>query len=383
MRAWVRRGRTVVTAVLMACGCARSALAQMPQRGSVPDASPAPDPSHDSTRTVDVTIVAGGDDTDPLLGTVRELLGRLGLGVNPHLVAVGSPGSEAGGPPSGPSGLSVWIDLASRYEARTIVRRGSTEVRRTIARDSSPAIVREEIGEAVRSGVEAELLTDAPTTPTPPVASAAPPAPSPVAAETSMPLAASDRWFALDLTIFAGGGPVAGNSAVVTRIGGGAVIGSRRRLRPSLTVTAAYFVPFSTALSGVMMETTFVSVRAVPAIEIVHTSWLGVNVGVGGGVDVISVNPSASSSATGIRFTPPASRVDPILTALATAYMALAPGVAFTVVVGTDVDFVPPEYRVGGAQGGDILTPWRVQPLALAGFTFTAVGKELFAARTP
>ena len=71
------------------------------------------------------------------------------------------------------------------------------------------------------------------------------------------------------------------------------------------------------------------------------------------------------------------------MTALATAYMALAPGVAFTVVVGTDVDFVPPEYRVGGSQGGDILTPWRVQPLALAGFTFTAVGKELFAARTP
>jgi hypothetical protein len=380
MRAWVRRGRTVVAAVLMACGCARSALAQAPERGSVPDASPAPDSSHDSTRTVDVTIIAGGDDADPLLGTIRELLGRLGLGVNPHLVAVGSPGSEDG---ATPAGLSVSIDLASRYEARTIVRRGSTEVRRTIARDSSPAIVREEIGEAVRSGVEAQLLLDAATTANPPVATAPPPAAPPVAAETSPPLTVSDRWFALDLTIFAGGGPVASNSAVVPRIGGGAVIGSRRRLRPSLTVTAAYFVPFSTPLSGVTMETTFVSVRAVPAIEVVHTSWLGVNVGVGGGVDVISVNPSVATGSTGINLTPPASRVDPILTALATAYMALAPGVAFTVVVGTDVDFVPPEYQVGGAQGGEILTPWRLQPLALAGFTFTAVGKELFAARTP
>ena len=379
MRAWVRRGRTVVTAVLMACGCARSALAQMPQRGSVPDASPAPDSPHDSTRTVEVTIIAGGDDADPLLATIRELLGRLGLGVNPHLVAVGSPGSEDG---ATPAGLSVSIDLASRYEARTIVRRGSTEVRRTIARDSSPAIVREEIGEAVRSGVEAQLLSDAATTANPPVAVTPPPAPAPVAAETGTPLAVSDHWFALDLTIFAGGGPVASNSAVVPRIGGGAVIGLRRRLRPSLTVTAAYFVPFSTPLSGVTMETTFVSLRAVPAIEIVHTSWLGVNVGVGGGVDVISVNPSVATGSTGINLTPPASRVDPIVTALATAYMALAPGVAFTVVVGTDVDFVPPEYQVRGAQGGEILTPWRVQPLALAGFTFTAVGKELFAART-
>ena len=90
------------------------------------------------------------------MGTIRELLGRLGLGVEPHLVAVASPAPSAGGP----AGLSVWIDLASRYEAVAIVRRGRTEVRRTIARDSSPAIVREEIGEAVRSGVEAQLLSD-------------------------------------------------------------------------------------------------------------------------------------------------------------------------------------------------------------------------------
>ena len=91
------------------------------------------------------------------------------------------------------SGLSVWIEpgVALR-SSTTIVRRGSTEVRRTIARDSSPAIVREEIGEAVRSGVEAQLLSDAATSATPPVVSAPPLAPVPVAAEKSTPLAVSD-----------------------------------------------------------------------------------------------------------------------------------------------------------------------------------------------
>jgi hypothetical protein len=378
MRAWVRRGRTVVTAVsMMGLCCARSALAQLPQGGNVPDASSPPE----SMRTVDVTIVAGGEDADPLMGTIRELLGRLGLGVEPHLVAAPS----AAGEPAGPAGLSVWIDLASRYEAVAIVRRGRMEVRRTIARDSSPAIVREEIGEAVRSAVEAQLLSDAASSPPAPAVAAPLPPPGPAhGPETPPASTSSNRWFALDLTLLAGGGPVADGSGFVPRVGGGVVIGSRRRLRPSLTVTATYVVPFESPLSNVTTRTTFVSLRAVPAIEVLHTSWLAVNVGAGGGVDIISVDPSTRADATAIQVKPQiANRVDPIVTALATAYLALAPGVALTLVAGTDVDFVPPVYAVAGPGGGDILSPWRVRPVALAGFTFTAVGNELFAARAP
>jgi hypothetical protein len=377
MQGAARRGPAVVAVVLIQAWCASTALAQTPQGATVPDAAPPPD----STRMVDVTIIAGGDDAEPLLGSIRELIGRLGLGVDAHVVSAAPP------PPT--AGLSVWVDLASRYEAVTIVREGRTEVRRTIPRDSSPAIVREEIGEAVRSGVEAQLQADAARNAPPPAAPSAPsaPAPPPVAGPEKLPPpTSSPRWFALDLTVLGGGGPVASNAVAVARIGGGVVIGSRRRLRPSLTVTAAYFVPFDKGNSGATATATFVSLRAVPSIEILHAPWLGLNVGAGGGVDIISIDSVGGSTqpngSTIVPTGPVPERVDPILTALATAYLELAPSVAFTVAVGTDVDFVPPEYVVG-PQESPVLDPWLLRPFALAGFTFTAVGSELFAARTP
>ena len=338
-------------------------------------------------RTVSVTIVAGGDDADPLVATVRELLGRVGLNVDAHLVATPSAGPE---PAEAPAGLSVRIDLASRYEAVVSVRRGRTELRRTVPRDSTPAVVREEIGEAVRLGVEAQLLADASRSAPPPPAPLPAPAPAPVVPEAPPPVAASSRWFALDLTILAGGGLVATEAGFVPRVGGGAVIGSRRRLRPSLTVTAAYVVPFGATLSTdtatVTTQASFVSLRAVPAIEILHASWVAVNVGAGGGVDVISVDtPQQREPASVVQPSAVPNKVEPIVTGLATAYAALAPGVAFTLVVGADVDFDPRQYYVAGPEGKDIpiLTTWRVRPVALAGFTFTAVGSSLFAARTP
>jgi hypothetical protein len=379
MQRAARRGPAVVVAVLIQAWCASTALAQTPQGATVPDAAPPPD----STRMVDLTIIAGGDDADPLIGSIRELLGRLGLGVDAHVVS-------AAPPPQPPAGLSVWVDLASRYEAVTIVREGRTEVRRTIPRDSSPAIVREEIGEAVRSGVEAQLQADAARNPPPPAAPSAPPAPAPppvAGPEKLPPPTSSPRWFALDLTVFGGGGPVASNSGpVVFRIGGGVVLGSRRRLRPSLAVTAAYFVPFDANNSNVpnlQAHTNFVSLRAVPSIEVLHTPWLSLNVGAGGGVDIISVGPQQLNNDSTVSPRPSVpGRVDPILTALATAYLALAPSVTFTIIAGTDVDFVPPRYAVDPSKS-QVLDPWPVRPFALAGFTFTAVGSEQFAARTP
>ncbi len=382
MRGAARRGRAVVAAVSVGWWwCTGSAFAQIPQDGGAGDANPAPESTRvpEPARTVDVTVVAGGDDTDALMGTIRELLGRLGLGIEPHVVAAGSP-AVAPGEPS--PGLSVWIDFASRYEAVTIVRRGRTEVRRTIPRDSSSAIVREEIGEAVRSGVEAQLLVDATASaPPPPVAPALPP-PAPVVREAPAPAPESTRWFALDLTILAGGGFVSSDSGVVPRVEGGGVLGSRRRLRPSLTVTAAYSVPFDgDPHSGVTARESAVSLRAVPGIEIAHTSWLALDVGVGGGVDIISISPKPSTTSA-FQALPVPDRVDPILTAEASLYLALAPSVAFTVVAGADVDFVPPVYTIS-PPSQDVREPWRVRPVALAGFTFTAIGRELFAARTP
>jgi hypothetical protein len=369
MRRWAW-GRGTVAALSMSAwlsSFAPGAWAQVP-RG---DSDRHGESSTESKRTVDVTIVAGGEDTVPLMGTIGEDVGRLGLEAVPHLVAFPEPPPAAG---TRTQNLDVWVDLASRYEALVVVRSDHLEVRRTIARDGSPAVVREEIGEAVRSAVEAELAPQEAPPAAPPVVLAAPPAPSPTIFERPTPLPApSARWLALDITMLAGGGFVSSESGVVPRVGGGVVLGSRRRLRPSLTVTAQYLVPFDSLVSNVSIRTSIVGLRAVPAVEVLHASWVALDLGAGGGIDIVSVGSPKSVP----------TYVDPILTALATAYVALTPGVVLTLVAGAEVDLAPPGYYVGPAPAEATLAPWRVRPVVMAGFTFPAFGGGLFAARTP
>jgi hypothetical protein len=374
----MRRDRGIVVALLMGGFVVRGALAQAQPEGGVGDA-----PAKLPGRAVDVTILAGGGEADPLMDTIRELFGRLGLAVHAHFVATLEEAQDAGSPPAG---MSVRIDLGSRYEALLVVRNDLVEVRRTISRDASPAIVREEIADAVRSAVDSQLLRDEARTapPAPAIVSSAPIAsPPPVVVEAPAPRPES-RSFALDLTAFAGAGPIASGSTlswVGARVGGGLVLGLRRGRRPSLTITASYLVPFDSAAANtrVKSNTDIVSIRAVPALEIVHASWIALDVGVGGGVDVITLRPTALAPFQAANST---SEPDPIATALARVEVGLAPSVAFTLVVGSDFDFASRHYFVQTTGREDLLVPSPVRPLALAGFTFTAVGTGLFAARS-
>lgn len=386
----MRRDRGILVALFVGGIVVRGSSAHAQSdvgTGAATDAAPSPVP-----RSVDVIIVGGGNEADPLMDTVRELCGRLNLALSPHFIA--DP-EQAGSALPSSTDMSVRIDLASRYEAVIIVRHDLAEVRRTISRNASPSIVREEIADAVRSAVEAQLLWDetrpAPPTPEPIVSIAPPPppAPSPAPIPDASPPRNVDRRFALDLTMLAGGGPVASGSSLVARVGGGLVLASRLGPRPSLTLTASYAIPFDSTLGNgnVTSQTDIVSIRAVPAIEVFHSSWIALGVGAGGGVDVITLKPSAA------QLSPPLSiavqqvrpRIDPMVTAIATAEVGLAPGVAFTLVVGSDFDLAPlRRYFVdeGAGNGPDLLVPWRVRPVALAGFTFTAVGAGLFASRS-
>jgi hypothetical protein len=374
------------------------ALAQAPnahlsQGGTVPDGGSSPVHSRPAapagSQSVDVSIVAGGEDAAPLMDTLRELVGRLGLETHPHVM--GAPGADAGAAP--PPGLSVEVDLGSRYEAVVIVRSGRTEIRRSIPRDGSPAVVREEIGEAVRSTVESQLLSDEARSPAAPAAVVAAPPPAPVTTEAPRPAAPPTGWFALDITTLAGIEQVADGSGLVPHIGGGAVVGSRRGRRPSLTATGAYLVPFNTpfetSLGTLTAHTTIVALRAIAALELWRLAGFAVDVGAGGGLDIVSIDASANATAPSMTTEfrrQPSTRVDPVLTAVATGYAALTPGVALTLVAGVEWDLTPPQYVVdvvGGPGGGNLLAPWRVRPVVLAGFTFTALGGGLFSGRGP
>jgi hypothetical protein len=360
--------------------------------------SGAPSSPGASTRTLDVTLIDGGDDAGLLMDTIRELVRRLGLGLVPHTVtagvSAGDASADAGTSP--PAGLAVSVDLASRHEVVVIVRNGPIEVRRTIPRDASPAIVREEISEAVRSAVESQLLADETPRPPTPAPPASPPPVAPIVVTESpspspSPSPSSSRGLAVDLTTLAGAGGIADGAGPVAHVGGGFVVGSRHKWRPSVSVTGEYVVGFDTSYSTVTPVTShasLVSLRAMPALEVVHGSWIALDVGAGAGVDIIAVTAvlsGAASASPTIRLNPDvATKVDPVLTARATAYVALAPGVALTVVVGGDVDLASRHYFIDdGAQDPEVFVPWRVRPVVLAGFTFTAAGSGLFAARVP
>jgi hypothetical protein len=69
------------------------------------------------------------------------------------------------------------------------------------------------------------------------------------------------------------------------------------------------------------------------------------------------------------------SRIDPIVTAVLTAYASLTSGVVVFVSAAADTDLAIRHYvNVEGSAQSDVLTTWRVRPMILAGFGFTAIG---------
>jgi hypothetical protein len=172
---------------------------------------------------------------------------------------------------------------------------------------------------------------------------------------------------------------------LVPRIGGGVTVASRRWLRPSLAVTGEYMAQFDVSSSPVVTaHVSNVSVRAIPSIQVFHASWIAVDVGVGGGVDVLTIGQIAVTPPAHGRGTPPPN-VDPILCGVLAGHLGLTPDVALTLAVGSDVDLASPqlhyvvEYGNPGTPPSGVLIPWQVRPFLLAGFAFTALGERRFA----
>jgi hypothetical protein len=349
---------------------------------------------------VDVTLIGAVADADGLVDTIRELVGRLGLTLTPH---VAKTAADVGPAPS--ARVIVEVDFTPPGEIAMSARSGAEHppARRRIARDGSPAVIREEVADAVSSMVESQLMADetrkavaaqnpTPETPPPPPPPETPPPPPPPtreqASEAPVPTRGSPRWFAVDLTTFAGAGPFAGNVGIVGRIGGGVVLASRRGLRPSLTLSGAGLLPFNTpSTENVTARGEIESFRAIAAIEVLRSySWFALDVGAGLGLDLLSINPAALAPAV----LSPATSTDFIACAEVAANFALTPEVMLTIAALGDGDLTSHSYQVKTSAGvtspattDALLTPWPVRPAAFAGFTFTTFGDGRFASRDP
>jgi hypothetical protein len=338
---------------------------------------------------IELVILGESDERQPLADTIRELLARL------HVEVLVAPGILP------PSLLArVQVDLGSPHEAAIVVSSDDGKrvlERRSVPRSSSPAILREELAHVVQSAIEAQLLASADTddgrpgpeggapTVTSPVLPPPPHAPSETPAPSDTPSVTAEHRgvVAVDLTTLAGAGPFADRSGLVGRIQGEASMAWRTGPRPSVSVTAQYLFPFDAKSPLVDSQASVASFRAIPAIEVVRTAGVALDVGVGAGVDVLTVSPSSTTlPASGVRAA--SHRVDTLLTLVLEMHVALTPALQFTVEAAGDLDLTLRRYVVdqGPTQDG-LFVPWRVRPTLLVGFTFAALGTGLFVPGAP
>jgi hypothetical protein len=357
---------------------------------------------------VELVVIGGGHEAFALLDTLRELLGRVGLVLEAHAVATSV---EVASIPRGSAVARVQVDLRSAAEA-VIVTEGRRQApkQRTVRRDPSPSIAREELAQAIQSGVEAQLFADpdartgatvvdggpavepAPSVVSPEVAPpvASVPAPSqpslppdvplavPLAREAPVPSRAPSS-LGVDVSTLAGGGWFASGSGPVAALGGDVTVAGRRGWRPSVSLAARAVLPFGGSADAVTGHASAFAVRALVGVEVVRASWIALVGGGGGGADVLWASSSSAllpPSVLGADTT----RADPMLSAFVAAHVRLVPSVVLTVMALGDLDLAPSRYVVvQGAAVEPVLAPWTVRPTLLAGFTFTALGQPIFA----
>ena len=381
-----------------------------PAPAPAPASASAPAPATPSRRVVEVLVAGGGTDAASLDDTVRELLGRLTLVMESQSVGRIDADDASFRSTARPSLLArVGIDLRAHDVAViTIVdgRTGDVTTRRSVRRDGSPAVVREEVAHVVQAAVDPMLLAErdraaaAPPAPPPPpppapapaepIAEPAPAPPPPAPASDAAPardrMAASSEGrapLALDLSTMAGAGSFASGAGAVARAGGGAALVWRRGVRPSIGLAAQYVFPFETGSDVALAHVGVASFRGVVGLEVYGSSTFALDLGAGGGVDLLQVEPR-SNALPADRLGPPTSRVDPIATATITGHLAIGAGTALSLMIAGDVDLASRHWVVDGAGlPTDAFAPSRVRPLAMIGFTFTAVGDPRFATREP
>jgi hypothetical protein len=338
-------------------------------------------------RNVEVTASGDPAEVAALLDTLRELLGRQQL----TLVRPG----EAASPLA-----RVRAELPSSGMATVEVtgRTGRLVLRRDVALEGARAIAREAIAHLVQEAVESELLVAEPAAPPPPAAAspdsgaepasadaapaAAPPPPAPrdgvPARDASAAPAARGAPVLLDVAMFGGVGPVANGSGPVARVGAGATLAYGSRLRPGLGLLFAYAFPFERSSDVVSARTSLISGRLLPSIELGRTEHFAFDGALGGGLDVISVQPRSETLPPSV-LGEGSSRVSAILSGGISARIDVVPSVVFLVSALADVDLVKRSYVVAqGAAFSTVTSPWAVRPTLLLGFAFTALGPPSF-----
>lgn len=262
--------------------------------------------------------------------------------------------------------LRARVELTAQESALTLTDDGGAVVlfRRLLPR-STRALTLEAVAHVLQGSVE-ELLRPREPLVAPPSAEGPPPSPAPREAPCGL---------GFSLGAFAGPRAFGGGAPVVLTVGLGAELAYRRaRLTPGVWLSFAYNAPFEAEGTVVTLRAQSLSLRLLPTLRLLSLPSLSLTLGLGGGAEVYFSQARSADLPPNLLAQ---SRADaaPVLTAMLSAHLALAPRLSLSLSLSGDLDLQPRRYVAELPVGREVLfLPWRVRPTLTAGLTFDLAG---------
>jgi len=347
---------------------------------------------------VSVSVAGSAADADRLDAALRELLGRLGASLS--LQRVDHIEHAAGRPVVG---AAAWVGIDLTAADRAVVTvvdtaAGAPVLWRVLEHSGSRQILLEEAAHVVHTALESVLAalptrdpgepvtepavpttapaqqpTTTPTTKAPLEATSPPPPPTrPVATEP-----AERAVWGMDAAALLGGHGIGDAAGIV--LGGAAALSAGYRHGPWRAggwLTAEYRVPFDIDDSAASPRAQAVALRSFPTLAMFQTHLVALELGVGGGIDIFTVD-HRFEDALGRGRSQSSTKISPILTGMLVLHLAVVDNVQFVTLAGVDIDPSRPRLEVRHDLPEDA-TPWVVRPSLMLGVSFTMVGTEPF-----
>jgi hypothetical protein len=350
----------------------------MPGLGLTPTAHAQAAALRPTRRTVEIQIAAdpGAEEAaeKSLLGPLR----RLGLDVRAARGASFDPGSAAA-----PGVLArVFVDLRSTAPGVLLIvidgPTGRIAARREILREGSGEVMREQAAFILESLIEAEIEADraaqAPpvaSSATPPVASSATPPAASSAAPAPPGSAGAPPAAVLGVAPFLSAGRLSSETGL--NGGAGLAVGlTRGDGALGAWLLGRLLAPAHATTGGVDLRAGLFSARFLPTARLLGGAAVSLDLGVGGGFDLLSVSSSTSGDAVA---RPSSRQLSAVLSGMLRAQVQLSGNVQFFAAGLLDGDLTPRRFVVAqGTASQEILTPTPWRPSFLLGWTLALPG---------
>ncbi|HKQ70546.1 MAG TPA: hypothetical protein VJT73_14460 [Polyangiaceae bacterium] len=330
---------------------------------------------------VDIAILGPDADARALERSLRELFQRLGLEMRVRERGAGTLAFDK------KASIRASVDLRAPESAVVSLSDALTDralAPRTIERRGSRALFLEEVAHVTHVATES-LLAARQEEATPAVTSEVPspaeaPAPNPPKGEpredaprTSLGSVSGGR---IDLALLAGGEAFTKDASLGLTLGGGVRVAvSATPHVPAFWFVGKYHLPFGHDELPVVIHARVWSARLVPAWRVSRGKTVFVEVGVGGGADVISLSPGAAEGVTSLR----ADRTDvsPVATAVVATHVLVDSGTSLFLAANVDWDLTPRAYFMEREpERMALIEPRVLRPGLAVGLSFNVAGSK-------